>query len=214
MAPHTRRMPLRPSLTPLIRPATQAELPALQDIERAAGEPFRAIGMAAIADDEPPALDLLEGFRRTGRAWVAVAPGGEDPGGTGAGGTSPLAYLISEVVDSAEHIEQVSVHPDAAHRRIGRALIEHAADRAREQGLTALTLTTFADVPWNAPYYARIGFRPLADAELTPGLRKIRAHEAELGLDRWPRVCMRREVTLTPPTSPRTSPRTPPRTSP
>ncbi|WP_411757210.1 hypothetical protein [Streptomyces venezuelae] len=66
--------------------------------------------------------------------------------------------------------------------------------------MTALTLTTFADVPWNAPYYARIGFRPLADAELTPALRTIRAHEAELGLDRWPRLCMRRDLT------PRTAP--------
>lgn len=139
--------------------------------------------MAAVADDEPPGIALLEEFRRAGRAWVAVE---------GAG--SPVAYLLSEPVDGAEHVEQVSVHPRAARHRIGEALIEHAADRAREAGREALTLTTYTDVPWNAPYYARIGFRVLAEAELTPGLRKIRAHEAELGLDRWPRVAMRREL--------------------
>lgn len=164
-----------------IRRATPAELPTLQDIERAAGEPFRALGMTAIADDEPPSLDLLESFRGAGRAWVATD------------GT-PLAYIITEPLDTAEHIEQVTVHPRAARHRIGRALIEHAADRAREAGREALTLTTFADVPWNAPYYARIGFRVLPEAELTPGLRKVRAHEAGLGLDRWPRVAMRREL--------------------
>jgi hypothetical protein len=49
-------------------------------------------------------------------------------------------------------------------------------------------------VPWNAPYYARLGFRILDDAEVTPGLRAIRQREAEIGLDRWPRVCMRRDV--------------------
>ena len=65
--------------------------------------------------------------------------------------------------------------------------------RSGTAGPAPLTLTTFAEVPWNAPYYARIGFRVLADAELSPGLRAIRAHEAALGLDRWPRVCMRRE---------------------
>ena len=74
---------------------------------------------------------------------------------------------------------------------MGRALLAHAADHAREEGLTALTLTTFTDVPWNAPYYARLGFRPLPEADLTPGLREIRRAEAAHGLNRWPRVCMR-----------------------
>jgi hypothetical protein len=50
-------------------------------------------------------------------------------------------------------------------------------------------------VPWNGPYYQRCGFRVLAGDELTPGLRAIREHEIALGLDRWPRVCMRRDVT-------------------
>ena len=36
--------------------------------------------------------------------------------------------------------------------------------------------------------------RILGHGELTPGLQAIRHHEAELGLDRWPRVCMRRDL--------------------
>ncbi|MEU9962258.1 GNAT family N-acetyltransferase [Streptomyces sp. NPDC050982] len=191
-----------------IRPATPADLPLLQDIERAAGEPFRTLGMTEIADDEPPALELLERFREAGHAWVAEGDetesdgaegdgaegdGAEGDGAEGDGDTArPVAYLIGEPVDGAFHIEQVSVHPDAGHRGVGRTLIAYAAERARDQGLTGLTLTTFAEVPWNAPYYERIGFRTLTEPELTPGLRKIRATEAEHGLDRWPRVCMYR----------------------
>ncbi|MEU2540813.1 GNAT family N-acetyltransferase [Streptomyces iakyrus] len=163
-----------------IRPATPAELPVLQDIERAAGAPFRDLGMLEIADDEPPALDVLEHYRRAGHCWVAAGP--ED---------RPVAYLLAEPVDGALHIEQVSVHPRAARRGVGRALLAHAAGSAREEGLTSLTLTTFTDVPWNAPYYERLGFRPLPEEDLTPGLRAIRATEAAHGLDRWPRVCMR-----------------------
>jgi hypothetical protein len=49
-------------------------------------------------------------------------------------------------------------------------------------------------VPWNAPYYERLGFRRLADADLTPGLREIRAEEAAHGLDGWPRLAMRRDL--------------------
>ncbi|MFZ3560707.1 GNAT family N-acetyltransferase [Streptomyces sp. BH055] len=166
----------------IIRNAEPADLPRLQAIETAAGEIFRTLGMAAIADDAPPTIAELERYRRAGHAWVAA----EDAG-------IVVAYLLAEAVDGAFHIEQVTVHPDAARRGVGQTLIARAADCARGQGLTGLTLTTFADVPWNAPYYERLGFRRLTEAELTPGLRAIRAAEAEHGLDRWPRVCMRRE---------------------
>ncbi|MFD0311855.1 GNAT family N-acetyltransferase [Streptomyces sp. NPDC127119] len=162
-----------------VRAATSADLPLLQDIERAAGEPFRIFGMPEIADDEPFALDVLERFRKAGHAWVA-----EDATGR------LVAYLIGEPLDGAFHIEQVSVHPDAAHQGVGRTLIAYAAERALEQGLTGLTLTTFSEVPWNAPYYQRLGFRVLPEADLTPGLRRVLAGEAEQGLDRRPRVCM------------------------
>ncbi|MFB7371899.1 GNAT family N-acetyltransferase [Streptomyces sp. NPDC056222] len=172
-----------------IRAAAPAELPLLQDIERAAGEPFRSLGMAVIADDEPLPLDVLDGYRRAGRAWVAVDETDR-----------PMAYLLADTVDGAAHIEQVSVHPAAARQGIGRLLIEHLAAGAAEQGLTALTLTTFTEVPWNAPYYTRLGFRPLAesDPDLTDGLRAIQRAEAAHGLATWPRVCMRRELAGTP----------------
>ncbi|MEV6065830.1 GNAT family N-acetyltransferase [Nocardia sp. NPDC052001] len=167
-----------------IRAATTDDLPILQDIEDAAGEPFRTVGMIEIADDDPPSIEVLDEYRRDGRAWVAVDDDRD----------IPIAYLISEEVDGTEHIDQLSVHPQAARRGIGATLIDRAADHARAQGLTALTLTTFIEVPWNAPYYERLGFHIVDDAELTPGLRKIRAREAELGLDRWPRTVMRRDV--------------------
>ncbi|MEV0447484.1 GNAT family N-acetyltransferase [Streptomyces sp. NPDC050600] len=168
-----------------IRAASPAELPLLQDIERAAGEAFRPLGMEHIADDEPLPLDVLEGYRSAGRAWVAVDAADR-----------PVGYLLSDTVDGAAHIEQVSVHPDAARRGVGRALIEHLASAAREQGLAALTLTTFTEVPWNAPYYTRLGFRRLeeSDPELSEGLREISRAEAAHGLAAWPRVCMRREI--------------------
>jgi GNAT superfamily N-acetyltransferase len=172
-----------------IRSATAADLPVLRDIERAAGEAFRPIGMPEIADDEPLPVDALAAYVTAGRAWVAAEPDAEPVAEPAA---EPAAYLIAEVIDGNLHIEQVSVHPRAARRGIGRALIERAAAYAREHGLPALTLTTFLDVPWNAPYYERCGFHPLAEADLSPGLRAVVRHEANLGLTRWPRVAMRR----------------------
>ncbi|MGW9299702.1 GNAT family N-acetyltransferase [Streptomyces cyaneofuscatus] len=170
-----------------IRSARRSDLRLLQDIERAAGEPFRTLGMHSVADDDPPPLDLLESYRRAGRCWVATDP-------LATSGDRPLGYVIADPVDGALHIEQISVDPVAARRGIGRTLIDRLATLAPGQGLTALTLTTFSDVPWNAPYYRRIGFRVLHERELTDGLRTIRGEEAQHGLDRWPRVCMRRDL--------------------
>ncbi|MGI8448584.1 MAG: GNAT family N-acetyltransferase [Streptosporangiaceae bacterium] len=164
-----------------IRAACAAELPALRDIERAAGEAFRDIAMPEIADDEPFSLDELTAYQQAGRAWVAIGQNGR-----------LVAYLVAGLVDGNLHVDQVSVHPDSARRGVGRAMLEHAAGRAATGGLPALTLTTFTEVPWNAPYYEHCGFRRLAEAEITPGLREIRRREAEHGLGRWPRACMRR----------------------
>ena len=167
----------------MIRLAREEDLPALQHIEDAAGQAFAAIDMQAIAEDAPPSLALLRSFQQDGRAWVHV----DDT-------DSPVAYLIAALVDGCAHVEQVSVHPDHAGKRIGQALIDHLASWARARGAPALTLTTFTEVAWNGPYYERLGFRRLSDAELTPGLREIRRAEAARGLDRWPRVCMRRPL--------------------
>ncbi|MDL5205783.1 GNAT family N-acetyltransferase [Streptomyces sp. ALI-76-A] len=166
-----------------IRDVRLNELPLLQDIERAAGQCFRDIGMPEIADDEPLPLDELARYHHTGSAWVAADAA-----------DVPVAYLIADQVDGNLHVEQVSVHPDSARRGVGRSLLDHLARNATSVRAPALTLTTFTEVPWNAPYYTRCGFRLLDDSELTPGLRKIRAREAQHGLDRWPRACMRRAL--------------------
>jgi GNAT superfamily N-acetyltransferase len=168
----------------MIRLARPEDLVHLPEIERAAGAAFRDLDMASIADDEPPSMDVLGAYQRAGRAWVAT----DDV-------DRPIAYIVVDVVDQAAHVEQVSVHPDWARQGLGRRLLDAAEVWARELGLTAMTLTTFADVPWNTPYYARLGFQVVAESEWTAGQRRIRKHEAAIGLDAWPRVVMRRPIT-------------------
>ena len=57
-----------------MRKARPEDLSHIQDIEVAAGELFRSIGMDAIADDPPPSEDELMAYQREGRAWVATDP--------------------------------------------------------------------------------------------------------------------------------------------
>jgi len=125
----------------------------------------------------------LAACRAEGRLWVIT--GADD---------RPAGFVITDMIDGCLHVEQVSVDPGNARRGLGRALLDHAAEQAAAAGVPALTLTTFADVPWNAPYYVRCGFRVLEDTEVTAGLRAIRQREASFGMARWPRVCMRRDL--------------------
>jgi GNAT superfamily N-acetyltransferase len=107
----------------------------------------------------------------------------------------PVGFVVTDVVDGAAHIEQISVHPAHARQRIGAMLIDHVAGWAARRGLPALTLITFRGVPWNAPYYERLGFRELSPAELTPGLAALWSAAPGSGRDGSPeRVCMRRDV--------------------
>jgi GNAT superfamily N-acetyltransferase len=198
----------------MIRPPRADELERLREIERAAGRAFTEVGMPEIAADEPPSIAVLERYRIAGWAWVVTAGvRAADDGGGGAPADDAVVagYVIVDVLDEpgpgpgpgparapaperSAHVEQVSVDPRFAGRRLGRRLLDHVADQARGHGLDAVTLTTFRDVPWNAPYYERCGFRRLADDELGPGLRRVRDDEAAHGLEPGRRVCMRRDL--------------------
>jgi GNAT superfamily N-acetyltransferase len=108
-------------------------------------------------------------------------------------GDPPVGFACVDVLDGAAHLWQLSVHPSAGRRGIGTALVGAVCDWARSHGYPEVTLTTFRDVPWNAPFYSRLGFEVFDD--LPRGLRAVRDHERELGDDDFgPRVAMRLEL--------------------
>jgi GNAT superfamily N-acetyltransferase len=166
-----------------IRPCLPGDAPALQVIECLAGERFREVGLADVADNEPASVDTLAHYATAGRGWVAVDESGE-----------PVGFVVVDVVDANAHVEQVSVLPDHQGAGIGRALLDRVRAWAVQNGRSAITLTTFADVPWNAPLYRHLGFRVLAEGEIGPELRAICFKEAAHGLDPTTRVCMRLDV--------------------
>jgi GNAT superfamily N-acetyltransferase len=166
-----------------IRPGLPSDAPALQIIELQAGERFREVGLADVADNAPATVDSLAHYAAAGRAWVAVDGAGE-----------PVGYVVVDEVDGNAHGEQVSVRPDHQGAGIGRALLDRVRTWAVHHGRSAITLTTFAEVPWNGPLYRHLGFRVLTESEIGPELRAICAEEAAHGLDPAMRVCMRLEV--------------------
>jgi GNAT superfamily N-acetyltransferase len=83
------------------------------------------------------------------------------------------------------HVEQLSVAPAYARQGVGRALLEAAQQLAGERGYRQISLRTYADVPWNAPFYTTAGFIE-AEPE-TEFHRSLTGVDAALGLDAFGR---------------------------
>jgi ribosomal protein S18 acetylase RimI-like enzyme len=161
-----------------IRPAVPEDLADLARIEVEAGRLFLSVGMPLVAGDEVDGDELLSAVRDR-RVWVASYIG------------RPVGYVEASTVDGRAHVDQVSVVPEAGRRGIGTALVRRVEDWGRERGLDGTTLTTFRDVPWNGPWYRRLGYRELAEDEIGPELRSVIAREAT-----WPGIVAERRCAM------------------
>ena len=166
-----------------IRLTRHEDLSRLREIEWSSGQRFRDYGLDQVAEDEPASIEVLAGYAKAGRSWVAVLPNYD-----------PVGYVLVDEVDGAAHIEQVSVLPDYQGQGMGRALIDRVRDWALGHDLGAITLTTFGHIPWNRPLYEHLGFRVLSQQEVGPGLAAVMAEEAAHGLDPQHRVAMRLDL--------------------
>lgn len=163
----------------VIRPSTSDDIAALRDVEIDAGQIFREVGLDSIADADPSDHETIARHVRTATAWSATWH------------TAVVGYALSSVVDGDGHLDQISVRRSAAGQGVGRLLIDQVCRWAAAHDRDALTLTTFADVPWNGPHYRRMGFRELDDADCGPELLAIREHERRAGIDVARRTAMR-----------------------
>lgn len=168
-----------------VRVADTDDVPSIRDLERRAGEPFRSVGLDVVADDEPPGVVELTDAVTARRVLVV-----DDASGP----AQLAAWLWVGTADGDLLIEQVSVNPAHRGRRLGAALVSLAVDHARRRGFPAVSLTSYTDVPWNGPWYRRLGFRPVAEDALGPELAAVRAAERAAGLDVAPRSAYRRET--------------------
>ncbi|MFC0112929.1 GNAT family N-acetyltransferase [Kibdelosporangium aridum] len=152
-------------MVPAVRVASAAELPALGAIERAADGVFAAVGIVF-----PP-----------GGTVIGTAT---DPADVLVVGDPPVAFAYVGQLDEHLHLHQIAVDPACARQGFGTALMEAVIARAGARGVT---LTTFATVPWNGPWYSKLGFSVMP--EPGPELAELVREERLGGLDglgeRW-----------------------------
>jgi len=171
-----------------VRAARPDELIALPAIEAAAAtlhlrpevapvSPRDQRDLAAAISATTPVREL-EIARQRGHLLVAA----DDAG--------PVGFLILAPLDDDLYLEEVDVHPDHGRRGVGRALVMSALALGRAAAVARMVLSTKHDLAFNAPFYASCGFRALADDELSPRMRTMRAAEAARGLPIERRVFM------------------------
>ena len=150
----------------------------------------RASDAAAFHRVEEDAAGLLR--EEPSLAGIPIPPTAspEDHARTIARGRSLTATVGEEVVGFAAaapegrelHLHELSVARAYQRRRIGATLLQALAIDARASGYRAITLNTFRDIAWNAPFYARHGFVEMDNLEGRPHLLRSLEAAAALGL--------------------------------
>jgi GNAT superfamily N-acetyltransferase len=130
-----------------LRDGRGEDVARIQEIEQASSQRFAQIGMHEIAADAPTSSPTLTA--RIGSRDLIVAVDEKD---------QPIAFAMFSEIDHCGCIEQIDVLPSHAGHHFGASLIEKIDRRGLARGWSALLLSTFRDVPWNAPYYRRLGF--------------------------------------------------------
>lgn len=155
-----------------LRPGRRDDAKALIALDRLAWERYRAIGFPHLADEPPPPRRDFEAAAVRGLLLVAEYEG------------APAGFLMAENLDGKCFIAELAVAPDHGGRRLGARLIDALPRRD-------VSLTTFRNVPWAAPYYRKLGFIDCAPEILGRGHVEMATLHARRGVAE-PRVFMLR----------------------
>jgi GNAT superfamily N-acetyltransferase len=155
------------------------DLKLLAGIELAAARMLAGHAPESVLNETTSKEELLTA-QRHGHLWVALVR------------DLPVGFAHVKVFEpSVVHLQEIDVHPEHGRRGIGTHLVKTVCDWATVNGYRNVTLTTFRDVPWNRPFYMRVGFEEVPSSELTPELLSVIEDEVRRGLDPHSRLAMR-----------------------
>jgi GNAT superfamily N-acetyltransferase len=169
-------------MTVIVRPVEPDEIALLNGIEKSAAELFRDNGLDDVAEGGHLPAGFVLAFTRYGAALVAEVD------------RTVAGFALAAPYDQHAHLYEVSVGRNFQGRGIGRELVEGVCSWAQTKDFVAITLSTFRDVPWNAPFYASMGFRILEAPEWTPAFHVLYGREEDAGLDVSRRCFMRKDL--------------------
>jgi ribosomal protein S18 acetylase RimI-like enzyme len=168
----------------IVRLARPDDCALLGAIEEAADQRYAGTSDALFADATGVPTEVAEHYCADGRLLVAEVDGAvigfvgwrpqDDPGVAG--------------------ISQISVRPEHGGRGIGSALMSAAHEAIASRGFHRIVLATQADIPWNAPWYERLGYSVVPTDAWSPWMTAIAAQQEVDGISWSRRVWMEFEI--------------------
>ena len=166
-----------------IREARATDIEHLPEIERSAAQIFKQEkDLAWLADDKVQPTSLHQNYIQSRNSWVAVHD------------EIPVGFINGVEYNNTFHICELSVSEAWQSQGVGRALLNAVEQIMRNRGIAFMTLTTFKEVPWNAPFYEKLGYVTLLEKDLSIFLMDILDEEAEAGFDPHSRCAMQKAL--------------------
>ena len=162
-----------------VRKGRLADIPSLNAIERSAAEIFRTVNLDSLVDHPPLSRFSLTSLIDAGHIWVAVNRWDELVG-----------FVGGENICGNFHIIEISVAHSYQGRGVGKGLMQRMMEDVKREGYNATTLITFRHIPWNGPFYRKLGFMEVDLAEMGYDYLQIWQQELNLGLNMDQRCVM------------------------
>jgi predicted N-acetyltransferase YhbS len=173
----------------VIRTGRPSDMSAIRDVERSVAAMARGTIMDFPANIAPNhQADLVTAIER-GLMWVA------QPDAPGLDGAAPdeiraIGFLFAERFPEGLYLRELAVATTAQRQGHGRALMLASLDHARARGERRAMLTTQRNLPWNAPFYAKLGFRIVENDDIPIEARRRLVRQFTTGFDPATRCAM------------------------
>jgi GNAT superfamily N-acetyltransferase len=163
--------------------ATNLHLAAIPAIESAAAAIFSEADLPLDLRYKVTDMKTLRDAQLGGQIWVATDLQ-----------EAPVGFAMAMVVDGNPHLDEMDVLPAHGRNGIGTRLAQTVIDWAASHGHDLLTLVTFRHLPWNAVFYARLGFEPVVASSVGRELRDVLEEERNAGINMENRVVMMKKL--------------------
>ena len=106
----------------------------------------------------------------------------------------PIGFTLTSERGGTLFLDQISVHPDHGKQGVGSGLLKRVIEDAKDRGFKRITLSTFRNVAWNAPFYRKAGFKEIRPSNLEDWM--IELQDALTEVDVSQRCFMQRKTVL------------------
>ena len=162
-----------------LRPGVATDIFRLQEIERDAATLFR--GWPGIDTSAINSVISLSDHLRSIEQGLSIVMEDEN---------RVVGFAIGDAQGRDVYLRELDVARSHQQRGYGARLVEAFINAARTKGARDIYLATFRTPPWNAPFYARLGFKEVERSDYLPWMTELEASQASF-LDLSTRVFMR-----------------------